>query len=491
MRNWQERIGMSEPSAPPAATQESPEVIRLRQESINQCIKANTNVNGGPELWNTSNAWAFLLFVMLIILASSAAIQQSANIKEVQKNWKKYRCNPSVMPFASFYGYDTGENFEFCMKHIFDMNAGELTGPFSAILGSFGTVLATIGKSLNSLREATATLGGGINVIFQDFTDRIRNFFFQLRLSAIRIKNLLSRMYATLFAVMYMGLSGMTAAGNFSNTVLFGFLDTFCFVPETLVDVEGKGAIPIFRVRIGDVLLPTRTRVTAKFHFSAQGQAMVNLGGIQVSTNHYILHENKWIRAVDHPDAQPTGPYERQSLICLNTESHCIPIGPYLFRDYDETSLGDKAAMALVEERLNGAPTQPGPYTIHENSPTFHPSAEVKLADGSYRQARHLQVNDRLSTGSTIAGIFHKEVSEVCPHPGGFLGSATLLWKKDRWTRVGTVRPSVTLKATYIGLIVLTNSTIELRNGDIVRDYLELCSPDTETPYVESLANCS
>jgi hypothetical protein len=468
-------------------------ILGDQQESINQCIKANTNPDSGPQIWNIFNASAFLIMLSIIFLLIGFGLQQAVNIKEVQAHWKDYRCLPSIMPFAALYGYDTAENFEFCIKHIFDLNANELTAPFTTILSAFATVLSTIGNSMNMLRQAVASLGGGIFVIFQDFTDRITNFFFQLRLSAIRIKNLLGRMYATLFSVMYMGLSGMTAASNFSHTELFNFLDTFCFVPETLIEVEGKGPIPIYKVRIGDRLLPTNTRVTAKFHFSAQGQAMVNLGGIQVSTNHYILYDSKWIRAEDHPDAQPIGPYERQSLICLNTESHCIPIGPYVFRDYDETSLGDKAAMALVEERLNGTPSQPGPYTIHENSPTLHPSAEVKLANGTYCQARHLQVNDRLSTGSTIAGIFHKEVSEVCPHPGGFLGSATLLWKKDRWTRVGTVRPTVTLDrpAVYIGLIVLTNSTIELRNGDRIRDYLELCSPDTEVPYVESLANCS
>lgn len=466
-------------------------ILGDQQESINQCIKANTNPDSGPQIWNMFNALAFLIMLSILFLTIGISLQQVVNIKEIQANWKKYRCQPSIMPFAALYGYDTGENFEFCIKHIFSLNAIDFTGPFTEILGVFASVISTIGNSLNSIREAVATMGGGIAVIFQDFTDRITHFFFQLRLSAIRIKNLLSRMYATLFSVMYMGLSGMTAASNFSQTSLFNFLDTFCFVPETLIDVEGKGSIPIYKVRIGDMILPTRTRVTAKFHFSAQGQAMVNLGGIHVSTNHYIRHNNIWIRAIDHPDAQPIGPYERQSLICLNTESHCIPIGPYVFRDYDETSLGDKAAMALVEKRLNGVPTQPGPYTIHENSPTFHPSTKVKLANGSYRQVRDLQVNDRLSTGSVIAGIFHKEVSEVCPHPGGFLGSATLLWMKDRWTRVGTIRPCVIIKATYIGLIVLTNSTIELENGDKVRDYLELCSPDTETPYVESLTNCS
>ena len=35
----------------------------------------------------------------------------------------------------------------------------------------------------------------------------------------------------------------------------------------------------------------------------------------------------------------------------------------------------------------------------------------------------------------------------------------------------------------FVSLIVTPNSQIELENGIYVRDYMELCSPDTETYY--------
>jgi hypothetical protein len=52
-------------------------------------------------------------------------------------------------------------------------------------------------------------------------------------------------MYAIMFSVMYMGLSGITGMTSFTNTALFSFLDTFCFPGNTLINIKDKGKITI------------------------------------------------------------------------------------------------------------------------------------------------------------------------------------------------------------------------------------------------------
>jgi len=458
------------------------------QDDINAFIRANTGTNKGPTLWNMFNAIAFLLIIKLILFAIMFGMHQVSNYQKVRENWKYYRCQPSVMPFASFYGHNVAENFQFCLKGIFTGHAMEITAPFSSVLGIFGKILGQIKGTINSITESISTMGGGIMTIFQDFADRIKNFFFQLRLSAIRIKNMVTRMHAIMFSVIYMGMSGIKAGTNFGNTFLFSFLDTFCFPPEIEVIVAQKGTIPIYKVEIGDILLPTNSRVSAKFHFAAQGQPMVQLkGGICVSTNHYILYNGKWIQAGAHPDATPVGPYERQSLICLNTEDHIIPMGPYRFRDYDETAEGDQATLEMIETRLNGKQSA-NPSLLTENSPTFHPETEVKLYDGSICKVKDLQVTMRLSTGDHITGMIHKEVCEVCQlSKKEIVGSATLVWETHKWIRAGAFCSLMQYDTpvVFIGLITTTSSQIELASGTRVRDYLELCSPDAETFYAE------
>ena len=214
--------------------------------------------------------------------------------------------------------------------------------------------------------------------------------------------------------------------------------------------------------------------------------------GIEVSTNHYLQHGGRWIEAADHPDATPIGPYDRQSLICLNTADHMIPIGPYRFRDYDETSAGDLKTMAYIEERLNNRVShQLKQSQILENSPSFHPDTQVKLWTGEFTKVKDLTVNTRLSTGNYIGGIFHKEVQEVCQVGPNILGSATLAWDPQQrlWIRVGHQHPIRRYEepVVFIGLFALTGSQIELASGIRVRDYLELCSPDAEMFYAEQM----
>ena len=461
---------------------------------VQECIAANS----GKDIikkWDLFSAIAYYILTIIVVVVIGVISYFSNSIKEIKANWPKYRCQPSIMPFAAIYGHDTGDNFKYCMGNIFKGSAMDVAGPFAGILSSFGGIVGSSMNSINSLRQSVSTMGGGINVIFQDFTDRIKNFFFQLRLSAIHMKNLLTRMYTILFSIMYMGLSGMTAASNFGNTVLFGFLDAFCFVPETEIMVLGKGLIPIYKATIGDILLDG-SRITAKFHFGAQGQQMVRLKDIQVSTNHYVQHEGKWIFASEHPDAVPIGPYERNSLICLNTDTHNIPIGSYVFRDYDETEEGDEATMAFVEERLNSLkPSKQSNQSnepIHENCPVFHPDTEIRMKDGTIQKARNIQVGDILSTGAKVGGIVHKEVREFCSLDSeNWMGSATLVWDTltQSWIRIGRLVEPKIYSGPFVGIgfFALTNSQIELANGTRTRDYMELCSPDTELVYAEML----
>jgi len=280
----------------------------------------------------------------------------------------------------------------------------------------------------------------------------------------------------------------------------------FCFVPETEIMVKGKGNIPIHAAKIGDIL-KDGSRITAKFHFGGQGQQMVKLQDVLVSSNHYVLHEGKWIWASEHPDAIPMGPYERNSLICLNTDTHRIPIGSYVFRDYDETEEGDRETMAFVEKKLNGTSRLTygmypplGGYNAYpwcgqvshsrspaENSPILHPDTEIRMDNGTIKKARDIRVGDRLNTGAWIGGIVHKEIQEICSG----MGSATLVWNKEQqsWIRIGTIETPYKSETPFvgIGLFALTNSQIELANGLRVRDYMELCSPDTEQFYAEKL----
>lgn len=466
--------------------------------NIRMDVPENIVTPVGHELWLVSNAVAFVFITILIFIGFFFLASSVSNIAEIKKNWNKYRCDPSIMPFASIYGYDTASNFNYCMGSIFQTHSADMSSSFTSILGAFTTTIATLMGSVNSIRTSVATLGGGVNTVFQNITNRISNFFFQLRLSAIHIKYLMSRMYAVMFAVMYMGMSSITGLTSFTETSLFGFLDTFCFPPETLITVDGRGHVPISEIRIGDILLPTNSRVTATFQFKANGQPMIRFnsdtGGFIVSTNHYLMFGNKLVRADKHPDGIRDGKWNSDiPLHCLNTNNHRIPVGNYEFCDYDETEEGDFKTMKMVETQINSIQDiYEKPYPFKEYSPAINGKSEIMMKNGTSKWSKNVKIGDILSTGATVIGVIEREVSEVCEITGGnVVTSATCIWHDKRWERAGTiftVQHRSSAPEIFITFIVVPSSLIELRGGIFIRDYMEVCSPDSEKHYTELLS---
>jgi hypothetical protein len=444
---------------------------------------------GDLELWSMSNSYFLIQQIIIIALVLLYAINKYFDIGNIKKNWDKERCNPMIMPFASLFGHNTKENFDFCMGKTFNNHSMPFLGSTGAMLSQFTTLLTSIFDSISSLRTTVATLGGGINVVFQEFTDRLTNFFFRLRISAIHIKSLIGRMYAVLFSVMYMGMSGITGMSSFTNTFLFSFLNVFCFPKDTLIDVKGKGLMRIKDIQIGDILLPTNSRVTGTFCLFSKGQPMVKLGKVTVSTNHYVMYIGKPIMAGEHPYAIKIPAWDSdEPLYCLNTSNNRIPVDNFVFLDYDETSEGDKDTMNFIEGRLNST-TVNKDYKFKEYCTAIGENTVVKTTKGN-KSAIDVKIGDKLVTGSEVVGLIRREVNEVCYlNNGTIITPATLYWNPElnKWERFGEKFDIIQMRVQLISFIVLPNSQIELEDGLRIRDYMELCSPDSEIHYSKHL----
>jgi hypothetical protein len=171
--------------------------------------------------------------------------------------------------------------------------------------------------------------------------------------------------------------------------------------------------------------------------------------------------------------------------VCLNTDDHQIQIGGHIFSDYDETEAGDAATQAWTECTLNGGLTVPPPPPSREYGAVLDPTVRVHLADGSYVEAEDLTLGTRLSNGGRIAGLIHKEVSEMTDVG---VSPSTLVWNKGRWIRAGHIYETTSAKPkTKIALIVYPHSYIETDSGLVARDYIEVFSPDTEAAYTRAL----
>lgn len=430
-----------------------------------------------------SLTWVLVLTLIFGILWFM--LSRTADTEEIAKNWPKYRCSPTVMPFASMYGYDTGDNFDYCIKNIFADSTGSVTGPFSEIMASVVRSMMVLLNGLNSIRVMMATLVGGITKVISEFSQRLRVLFLQVNVLSQRMRMLFGRVFGTMTAMLYIMSSAVTAGRNFGDTILFDFLDTFCFAPETPIEIQGKGMIPIKEVSVGDVL-KSGAKVTSTYRFVSDGQTMVRLGDIEVSTNHYVKYDGKWIEAGEHPDAVPSGKWmggTERPLICLDTHTHEIQLGQYVFSDWDETSESDQPTMELAEQRLNGGilPKEDRPWLYQ---PAVSGATKVKLANGQVKDVCELKLQDRLSTGGRIAGVGKRSVQAICrvPNQQTLLTPSTLVWHNNLWMRAGHLYPTTQQERILTTLLILGTATLETADGLHVRDMLEVHSPDMEYP---------
>lgn len=446
------------------------------------------------KLPNLQPKWGGFLLLIFLFSFIAFSISTVSDFKEIRENWPKYRCKPQIMPFAGLYGASVGDNFNYCMQNMFTGFGGDFVKPFYGILGSFTKILSTLLGSINSLRVMMASLIGGITKIFSEFSERLSLFFFRIKATVTRMKMLMQRVVGIMFSVLYMSLSGMLAALNFGDTVLFAFLDTFCFAPETLITLSNGNQLAIKDVKIGDILKGGH-RVTGVFKFHADGQSMRILDSgsknpIIVSTNHYIKHNQKWIEVKDHPEAfdvdKWSGGSERP-LICLNTDTHQIPINDYIFSDYDETEDCDIEAMLTAERILNAA-TVNRSIIIGDYSPSMYGETKIKMADGSVATIKDVKLGDRIANGGKIVGIVRKEIDEFVDISGDKVHPSTLVWHSNSWVRCATINKNIIrVPEVYYNLFVSSNSVIETQAGNCFRDYIEVMSPDMRVPYSKTL----
>lgn len=423
-----------------------------------------------------------LIFIMIGIWYT---ILNIGDTSEISNNWSKYRCDPTIMIFASFYGHDMLENFNFCLKQSMSSETGSVLSPIFQIVGTLLGSISNLINVANSMRLEFATFMGGINTVFQNFTDRFTQLTQNIKMTAQHMKMLMGRLYATFFALMYMSVSGISATQNFGNTVLFKFIDTFCFDPDTVVILDNNKKTKVSDVNIGDVFKKTGSRVTSKFWFNAIGQPMVDINNIIVSTNHYVKVNNKYVQALYHPDAKIIKDWSGEPLICFNTDDNIIPINNEIFLDYDETENGDEKTMKWVEKNLNGVESNDLDFKIPYTT-VLNPLIYIKMHNGSLKLLRDIKLGDRLKNGIVI-GIVEKEIDKICLlNNDELVTPGSLIWYKptSSWKRVGELKPIIHLSTQEIyKTVFLESANIETKSGTIFRDYMEIYSPDTEQFY--------
>jgi hypothetical protein len=447
-----------------------------------------------PDLtaWNEGFTTSILIFIVVtaIFLLLTAGIFSLASMIEAAKNFEKYRCNPIMMPFAGQFGYDAKENFNFCVSNVLGEKVAASFAPLFGQMSQMLSVFTVIMNATLGMRKLFSNFFLSVNSFVGNVRNRIQNLLFQIRMSFIKMNSLMGRVFGTMFAVVFMGTSALTAANNAGNTDLVKFLAEFCFDPRTPIRMEDGSMRYIKDVRIGDRLAPLDgvvPIVSSTFRFDGRKTPMVCVDDVVLSEEHFVQYDGTWMPAKDHPRALHAE--SLPTLSCLNVTGNVFRIGNggLIVRDYDEhDSPGIVEAVQRIAERaLNG----PGGQTksVEDYSLGFDPLMEVQMTGGYWKPATDVRLGDRLSDGGIIVGIARERCGDCRAMPtGGIVSAAQLVYSGLRWMRAAQLYETEAGSRVLVQLITSNCGVITVKYGDCVynlRDYREVALPEMETPY--------
>jgi hypothetical protein len=452
--------------------------------------------------WKEGYTQSIIVFVLVTAVQIGLLVGAlNLNIfSDIKKNFEKYRCNPLFMPFVGNFGYNPIDNFNFCVQGIFNFKAAEVFAPIYSILETFQGVLATVVNSAMSIRGMFANFLGGVEQFIASVRNKIQFLMNNVRMSFVRILNLMGKVYGSMFAVLFMGQSAMTASFNLANNDLVKFLFEFCFAPDTLVKMADGTNKAIKDVVIGDVLAEVPNNkspvVTSVFRFAGASTPMVRIGDVVVSGAHYVLAGSAgMVPAEAHPDAVWAGSVPE--LVCLNVSGHRFRVGAdgLLVADYDEH---DSAAVVGETQRmaaraLNGGCSGSGgdEEPVMDYSLGIGGSTEVSMADGSWKRMDEITIDDEVKYSGKVLGVVSEQCDTTVVSPSGIVFSGAQLvydssvnqWKRtaNHWAggAAGGAKTLYTIFTKNSGVISIRNGTAV----EFIRDYREAPLPEMESAY--------
>ena len=295
----------------------------------------------------------FILIVFIILYVFNVL---SVGINQIKEDWPMYRCNPVIMPFASIFGQDIVNNFTYCIQSMQGNYMSYLMQPLQYNLNIIGNIVKGLTGAINSVRAFFNNIRNRIIGIVKSIFAVFLNILIEFQRLTINIKDLFNKLIGIMVALMYT-LNGSIMTMNSAWSGPPGQLTrALCFHPETKLRLKDDTLVCIKDVPLNAVL-KNGTIVNAVMHISnldengKEIEALYKLKGgekseqsesesdILVSGSHLVYVPTT--KVFDHVEnlleAEKTDIF-CDTFTCLITSNHTIPIGKWIFHDWEDNN---------------------------------------------------------------------------------------------------------------------------------------------------------
>ena len=151
---------------------------------------------------NTSDL-SLTIIIILIFVGLYVFNIISVGIKTIKDNWPLYRCNPVIMPFASVFGQDAGENFTYCIQNMQTNYMDYLLQPLNYNFSLIGDIGSSITNAINDVRGFFDYLRNMITDIVGSVFGVFLNILIEVQRLSINIKDLFGKLVGILMSVLW------------------------------------------------------------------------------------------------------------------------------------------------------------------------------------------------------------------------------------------------------------------------------------------------
>ena len=301
----------------------------------------------------TFSDWSRFILVLLIFVFLHCFIILAVQIENIKKNWPQWKCNPMVMPFARVFGHDEYDNFTQCIGTMQSDYMGFLLQPVSFDLSMITSLASDFTDGLSGGFELISNIQGLLNKVFKVIYTAFFSIIVEFQKMIINIKDTFGKVTAvvSMFQHILSGLSDLMA--SLENGTPGKVINAVCFAPETIIQTHNGDFVKMQDIEL-NTILKNGSKVVSVMNISnvdSHGKIINQMYEIVNGENNEkiyvtgchlvydpILKDYIKVSELNIGDKCKQSNNECRTLSCLITSDHSIPIGEWIFHDWEDNN---------------------------------------------------------------------------------------------------------------------------------------------------------
>jgi hypothetical protein len=289
----------------------------------------------------------FIIIMFILLYFFNIYAVGTTHIKD---NWPIYRCQPVMMPFASLFGHDTGQNFAYCIQNIQTNFMGDLLKPVNLNLSILGNITSGMTDNLNFTRGFMSDFRFNLEGVHLNIFATMYNIMIEVQRMVINITDMMQKLLGVIITLMYVLDGSMMTMTSMWKGPPGKLIRALCFHPETKVTLK-NGEIFAMKDLPLNSILPNGSRVCAVMQISNLDETgdyvepmfrvktRAGADDILVSGSHLVYDPaaTQFVHVKDLAAAEKSET-DCAVLSCLITTDHTIQLGEWLFHDWEDSN---------------------------------------------------------------------------------------------------------------------------------------------------------